>query len=55
MVQWLGRKLGQYVDATDLGSRAKLLACTLFHPQHAGVATNPAFFSGGQFGREDKN
>jgi hypothetical protein len=39
----------------DLGRDPKIATRPLFHTQHAGVAANPAFLSGGQFGREDKD
>jgi hypothetical protein len=47
--------LRQNVHALNLGGDAEVRAGSLFHPQDAGVAANPAFLSGGQFWGEDEN
>jgi len=51
----LRRDLGQDIHSPDFGRDPKVGARPLFYTQNPGVAANPAFFPGGQFGREDED
>ena len=49
------RNLRQDVHALDFCGDAEVFARTFFHPQHAGMAANPAFLSRGEFRRKDED
>jgi hypothetical protein len=54
-VEKLRWNLWQHFHSPDFGRDPKIIAQAFFHPQHAGMAANPALLAGSQFGRQDQD